>query len=78
MVLSVIAREHRDRGDLVDNKVARIRVRALFTGLLRFTRNDKRVCLARDDTRKKSALLARTTIVLCTLHFKLCTLNLAL
>ena len=37
-----IAREHRDRGDPVDNKVARIRVRALLTGLLRFTRNDKK------------------------------------
>ena len=37
----VIAREQCDRGDPVNNKVARSRVRALFTGLLRFTRNDK-------------------------------------
>ena len=43
----VIAREQCDRGDPVSNKVARIRVRALFTGLLRFTRNDKCVdCVA--------------------------------
>ena len=39
----VIARERSGRGDPVNNKVARSRVRALFTGLLRFTRNDKRV-----------------------------------
>ena len=37
----VIARELCDRGDPVSNKVARIRVRALFTGLLRYARNDK-------------------------------------
>ena len=43
----VIARERSDRGDPVSNKVARSRVRALFTGLLRFTRNDKCVdCVA--------------------------------
>ena len=39
--LFVIAREQRDRGDPVDNKVARIRVRTLLTGLLRCARNDK-------------------------------------
>ena len=47
MVLFIIAGERSDRGDPVSNKVARIRVRALFTGLLRFTRNDKCVdCVA--------------------------------
>ena len=45
MALLVIARERSDRGDPVNNKVARIRVRALLTGLLRFTRNDKGVCI---------------------------------
>ncbi len=39
----VIAREQRDRGDPVSNKVARIRVRALFTGLLRCAAHDKGV-----------------------------------
>ena len=43
----VIAREHCGRSDLVNNKVARSRVRALFTGLLRYARNDKCVdCVA--------------------------------
>ena len=40
-ILGFIAREQRDRGDPVDNKVARIRVRTLLTGLLRCARNDK-------------------------------------
>ena len=40
-ILGFIARERRDRGDPVDNKVARIRVRTLLTGLLRCARNDK-------------------------------------
>ena len=39
--LFVIAREHCDRGDPVDNKVARIRVRTLLTGLLRCAAHDK-------------------------------------
>ena len=47
----VIAREQRDRGDPVNNKVARIRVRALLTGLLRCTRNDKRVRATRAHPR---------------------------
>jgi len=41
--------EHCGRSDLVNNKVARSRVRALFTGLLRCAAHDKGVCLARDD-----------------------------
>ena len=50
-ILGFIAREQRDRGDPVNNKVARIRVRALLTGLLRCTRNDKRVRATRAHPR---------------------------
>ena len=56
-MLFIIAGEQCDRGDPVNNKVARIRVRALFTGLLRFTRNDKGVCLARDDKREMTNMM---------------------
>ena len=52
----VIARERSDRGDPV-NAICVAYARALFTGLLRFTRNDKGVCLARDDNVEITAFI---------------------
>ena len=40
-ILGFIARELCDRGDPVDNIKSRACARALFTGLLRYARNDK-------------------------------------
>ncbi len=59
--------EHCGRSDLVNNKVARIRVRALFTGLLRCARNDKgggamtRECVWRGMIEKRGTFLHSLT-----------------
>ena len=52
----VIARECSDRGDPV-NAICVAYATTLFTGLLRCARNDKGVCLARDDNVEITAFI---------------------